>query len=91
MGEVRAHLSGVEYIIVDEIHELANNKRGVHLSMSIARLKGMIANNVSMIGLGATLYPIDEAAKFLVGWEKDGPGDCTIVDASWSKRLDVRE
>ena len=43
------------------------------------------------MGLGATLYPLDEAAKFLVGY-KDGEGaqDCTIVDASWSKSFDMK-
>jgi len=84
------HLRGVEYIILDEIHDLANNKRGVHLSLSIARLRNMIGKDISMIGLGATLYPIDEAAKFLVGWNGKEPNDCIIVDASWSKRLEVK-
>jgi ATP-dependent Lhr-like helicase len=83
------HLKSVEYIIVDEIHELANNKRGVHLSLSVARLQNIIGHDTAMIGLGATLHPLEEAAKYLVGWNGDGPKDCTIVDASWSKKLDV--
>ena len=36
------NMKGLEYIIIDEIHELANNKRGVHLSLSIARLENLI-------------------------------------------------
>ncbi len=83
------HLKGVEYMIIDEIHELANNKRGVHLSLSVARLKEIIGHEVSMIGLGATLHPLEEAAKFLVGWKGKDANDCTIVDASWSKKLEV--
>ncbi|MEM3841536.1 MAG: ATP-dependent helicase [Candidatus Micrarchaeaceae archaeon] len=83
------HLYGLEFIIVDEIHELANNKRGVHLSLSIERLKEAVGGKVATIGLGATLHPLEEAAKFLVGMGNDGPNDCTIVDASWSKKLDV--
>ncbi|MDE1871312.1 MAG: ATP-dependent helicase [Candidatus Micrarchaeota archaeon] len=84
------HFKGLEYIIIDEIHELANNKRGVHLSLSIARLESIIGHSTSKIGLGATLYPLDEAAKFLVGWKGNGPNDCIVVDASWSKKLEVR-
>ena len=84
------HFKGLEYIIIDEIHELANNKRGVHLSVSIARLENIIGHKTSKVGLGATLHPIDEAAKFLVGWNVDKPNDCIVVDASWSKRLEAK-
>ena len=83
------HLSGLEYVIIDELHELANNKRGVHLSLSLERLKEEVAGRISLIGLGATLYPLDEAAKFLVGSAASSTEDCVIVDASWSKKLDV--
>ncbi|HIH50092.1 MAG: ATP-dependent helicase [Candidatus Micrarchaeaceae archaeon] len=84
------HLKSVEYIIIDEVHELANNKRGVHLSLSVARLENIIGHDVAKVGLGATLYPLDEAAKYLVGWNGKEPKDCVIVDASWSKKLNVR-
>ena len=83
------HLSGLEYVIIDKLHELANNKRGVHLSLSLERLKEEVAGRISLIGLGATLYPLDEAAKFLVGSAASSTEDCVIVDASWSKKLDV--
>ncbi|MCL4388318.1 MAG: ATP-dependent helicase [Candidatus Marsarchaeota archaeon] len=83
------HLSGLEYVIIDELHELANNKRGVHLSLSLERLKEEVGGRISLIGLGATLYPLDEAAKFLVGSAASSTEDCVIVDASWSKKLDV--
>ena len=84
------NLKSVEYIIIDEIHELANNKRGVHLSLSITRLENIIGHDVAKIGLGATLYPLDEAAKYLVGWNLDKPKDCLVVDASWAKKLEVK-
>src|SRR5271157_6563808 len=50
------NLKSVEFVIIDEIHELANNKRGVHLSLSIERLKEIIGHGTVMIGMGATLY-----------------------------------
>jgi len=84
------NLKDVEYFIIDEIHELANNKRGVHLSLSIERLSAMANKPFSRIGLGATLYPLEEAAKFLVGYNGSEPNDCKIVDASWSKKIDVK-
>ncbi|EQD48776.1 DEAD/H associated domain protein [mine drainage metagenome] len=83
------NMDKLEYIIVDEIHELANNKRGVHLSLTLERLNELINRKPVRIGLGATLYPIEEAAKFLVGVDNGQPRQCKVVDASWSKKLDV--
>ncbi len=84
------NLKGVEYFIIDEIHELASNKRGVHLSLSVMRLQEIAGHEITKIGLGATLYPLDEAARFLVGYKDGKEADCTIVDASWSKRLEIK-
>ncbi len=84
------YLSTVKWVIVDEIHELANNKRGVHLSLSLERLQE-IAGNFIRIGLGATLHPIEEAAAFLVGYNDNGElRDCKIVDVSWYKPYDLK-
>ena len=83
------NLKSCEYIVIDELHELANNKRGVHLSLSVERLEALIGHRTVRIGLGATLYPQEEAAKFLVGFENGAPRDCVMVDALWSKKLNV--
>jgi ATP-dependent Lhr-like helicase len=84
------YLSTVKWVIIDEIHELANNKRGVHLSLSLERLQE-IAGNFIRIGLGATLHPIEEAAAFLVGYNDNGElRDCKIVDVSWYKPYDLK-
>lgn len=82
------HLKGVKYMIIDELHELANNKRGVHLSLSIERLSNMIGHDFVRIGMGATLSPLDNAARFLVGYDGDKERDCYIVDATWDKKMD---
>ena len=84
------NLKGVEFFIIDELHELAGNKRGAHLSLSIARLEELMGHRIVKIGLGATMYPMDEAAKYLVGYLGGEPADCTIVDASWSKKIEVK-
>ncbi len=85
------NLNGVEYIIIDEMHELAGNKRGVHLTLTIERLAALVNRDIMRIGLGATIHPLEEAAKFLVGYKNGSnePRDCKIVDASWSKKFDV--
>ncbi len=62
-------LKNLKYVIVDEIHSLSENKRGVHLSLSLERLEEMANTNPTRIGLSATQAPIDEIAKYLVGYE----------------------
>ena len=83
------NLKEVRYFIVDELHELANNKRGVHLSLSIERLAEQIGHDFVRIGLGATMHPLEEGAKFIAGYkdEKD-TRDCYIIDATWDKKMD---
>jgi ATP-dependent Lhr-like helicase len=86
-----AHLKAIRWVIVDEIHELANSKRGVHLSLSLERLEQLVGRSFVRIGLGATLHPLEEAARFLVGYDDSGtPRSCSIVDVSWSKPFDLQ-
>jgi ATP-dependent Lhr-like helicase len=83
------NMNAVKYIVIDEIHELAGNKRGVHLSLSVERLREMVGRDFVRIGLGATLSPLDEAARFLVGYKNEGTErDCMIVDATWDKKME---
>lgn len=65
-------LKNVKYTIVDEIHSLCENKRGVHLSLSLERLEEMANTSPTRIGLSATQAPIDEIAKYLVGFDHKG-------------------
>ena len=84
----REKLSNVKYVIIDEIHSIAENKRGVHLSLSLERLQHLIGN-YTRIGLSATVSPLDEMAKFLVGYEYGVGRDCKIVDVNYLKELDI--
>ncbi len=84
----REKLSGVKYLIVDEIHSLAENKRGVHLSLSLERLQHLIGS-YTRIGLSATVSPIEEVAQFLVGYEYGVGRDCEIVNINYLKELDM--
>ena len=61
----RKMLSTVKTLIVDEIHALADDKRGSHLALSIARLVHLTGRKLQRIGLSATVKPIEEVAQFL--------------------------
>ena len=63
----RESLRQVQTLILDELHALAGNKRGSHLSLSVERLCALSENPVTRIGLSATQRPIEEVARFLVG------------------------
>jgi ATP-dependent Lhr-like helicase len=91
----REKLKGVRWVIVDEIHELCSSKRGVHLSLSLERLHELCSssnnsNGFIRIGLSATLHPLDEVARFLVGYNEHGiERDCVIVDARFVKPMSL--
>lgn len=63
----RAILRDIETVIVDEIHAVADDKRGVHLSLSLERLEALTEHPPIRIGLSATQKPIEEVARFLAG------------------------
>src|SRR4051812_20156237 len=65
----REMLSTVRTVIVDEIHAVAQTKRGAHLALTLERLAANAAGPVQRIGLSATQKPIEEVAQFLVGTE----------------------
>lgn len=85
----REKLQDVKYVIVDEIHSLADNKRGTHLSLTLERLQNL-AGRFTRIGLSATVYPLDRMARFLVGYEDGKVRDCKIVDVNYLKQLDMK-
>jgi ATP-dependent Lhr-like helicase len=82
----REILGGVEAVIVDEIHAVAQTKRGSHLALTLERLERLSeAERVQRIGLSATQRPLERVARFLVGPQRD----CEIVDAGATKELDL--
>lgn len=88
-------LSTARWVIVDEVHSLAENKRGSHLSISLERLERVCSERLKpehqnctlqRIGLSATVAPAKEVAQFLVGTERK----CEILDVSAAKKIDLR-
>ncbi|HEY2775190.1 MAG TPA: DEAD/DEAH box helicase [Candidatus Binatia bacterium] len=89
----RRLLAGIRRVIVDEIHAIAQDKRGLHLALSLERLDREAGRPVARIGLSATQKPIDEIARLLVGagrLDGDGNAICTIVDSGHRRPLDLR-
>jgi ATP-dependent Lhr-like helicase len=85
-SRAREIFAGAEWVIVDEIHAVAQTKRGSHLALSLERLERQAGRELQRIGLSATQRPLEEVSRFLVG-----PGrECTVVDAGRRKPLDVR-
>ncbi|MEM3126864.1 MAG: ATP-dependent helicase [Candidatus Woesearchaeota archaeon] len=82
-------LKEVQWCIVDEVHALAENKRGVHLSLSLEKLQ-LFSPAMCRIGLSATIAPLEEVAKFLVGFEKGKERNCKIIDVQFIKQLDLK-
>ena len=83
-------LETVEYVIVDEIHSLAENKRGTHLSVSLERLEAMAESSPTRIGCSATVEPLSTVAEFLVGRDDDGGHrPYEIVDARFAREFDM--
>jgi ATP-dependent Lhr-like helicase len=89
----RKTLARARTVIVDEIHALAPNKRGVHLSLSLERLQHLCGGRLTRVGLSATQKPIEEVARFLVGNGRPAQlldeGECTIVDTGHVRRRDL--
>ncbi|HET6361172.1 MAG TPA: DEAD/DEAH box helicase, partial [Gemmatimonadota bacterium] len=115
----RAMLQTVRTVIVDEIHAVADDKRGSHLALSLERLEHLVVHGVEgdvhrvegkrtivsldevrsrpagrppvRIGLSATVRPIEDVARFLIGARGDGgPPDCEIVDEGHFRETDLR-
>lgn len=81
----KERLQNIDWCIVDEIHALADNKRGVHLSLSLERLQHK-SPAMCRVGLSATVAPLEEVARFLVGMGRE----CKIVDVQFIKNLDLK-
>src|SRR4029434_2735690 len=62
----RRFLAGAETVIVDEIHAVAQDKRGAHLALSLERLDALAGRPLQRIGLSATQRPACEVGRLLV-------------------------
>jgi len=64
---MREHLKGVMWVVIDEIHELATDKRGIQLALALERLEYLTGRSFQRIGLSATVGEEEKVGQFLVG------------------------
>lgn len=87
----KENLKNVEWVILDEIHDICDSKRGVFLSLTLERLRQHCDTEFSRIGLSATLAPIEAIAGFLTGCNPDGSSrDVTLIESDSKKQLDLK-
>src|SRR5437899_3358592 len=79
-------LRTIESVIVDEIHAMADDKRGAHLALSLERLDHLTGKRLPRIGLSATQKPIELVARFLIGSDRPDPA---IVEIGHRRQLDL--
>ncbi|WP_263349803.1 DEAD/DEAH box helicase [Acidicapsa acidisoli] len=102
-GKSREHLRSVNTVIVDEIHAMADDKRGAHLSLSLERLEALVCREnkaaaaryltglitpPQRIGLSATQNPINLVARFLTGVDPSRRA-ATIIQVGQRRELDI--
>src|SRR5688572_9701408 len=82
----RAMLKSVRSVIVDELHSVAGSKRGSHLMLSLERLDALCGHAPVRVGLSATVKPLEDMARFLVG---NRPDAVEIVDTGHVRERDL--
>ncbi|MFD8795751.1 DEAD/DEAH box helicase, partial [Streptomyces vinaceus] len=80
----RDALTGIETVILDEVHAVAGTKRGAHLALSLERLDELLPRPARRIGLSATVRPVDEVARYLAP-----RGRVEIVQPPSAKEFDL--
>ena len=83
-SRARQMLTGVQTVIVDEVHAVAYTKRGAHLAVSLDRLDALLDRPAQRVGLSATVRPVPEVARFLAGGRP-----VTVIQPPSTKQIDV--
>ena len=78
-------LSELEWVVIDEVHELMPSERGSQLSLSLERLQLASNTEITRVGLSATIGNMDEAAKFVSGTKRK----CKIIQDTSIRKYDV--
>jgi ATP-dependent Lhr-like helicase len=86
--KMKEHLRNARYVVVDEIHELANNERGEQLSVGLERLSELCGKRFQRIGLSATVGSPHEIANYLTG--ADPTRKAVLVDVPIQKEMEIR-
>ena len=80
---MRQHLKNIEFVIIDEVHDILDNKRGTQLSLGLERLE-LLAPNFQRIAVSATVADEEEAAKLVFGQRNYG-----IAEIAKGRKMDI--
>jgi ATP-dependent helicase Lhr and Lhr-like helicase len=83
---MREHLREVRWVIIDEVHELATDERGIQLSVALERLQHLTGRNFQRIGLSATVGEERKVAQFLVGTNRE----VDVIKSEQLRRVEIR-
>ncbi len=84
---MRRHLRGIRFVVIDEVHELAEDKRGSQLSIGIERLRWVAQRDFQVVGLSATIGSPEEVGRFLVGSQR--PVEVVHVPVARKMKLQI--
>ncbi len=84
-SKLRKGLENVQYVVVDELNELATDERGGQLSLALERLAELSQNDFQRVGLSATVGSPEKVKRFLVGEGRDG----TIIEIESQRELEI--
>jgi ATP-dependent helicase Lhr and Lhr-like helicase len=85
---MRRHLRDIRFLIIDEVHELAEDKRGSQLAIALERLRWVAQREFQMVGLSATIGSPETVGRFLVG--EGRPVEIVHVPVARRMRLEIR-
>lgn len=85
-SRARSALAGVTTVIIDEIHALADTKRGAHLALSLERLDELLETPAQRIALSATVTPVSEVARYV---RSSDPSSVVVVSPAIDKQIEV--
>ena len=84
---LRQHLKSLKWVVIDEVHELADSKRGSQLSLALERTRHLSGKDFQTIGLSATVGSPEKVAQFLVGTQR--PIDIVRISVAKMVKLQV--
>lgn len=82
---LRTFLKNVKWVVIDEVHELIDNKRGTQLFTSLERLENISMHKIQRIALSATIGDLDYTAKIVSGGRK-----IEVINALTSKNFEIK-
>ncbi|BDB97616.1 DEAD/DEAH box helicase [Saccharolobus caldissimus] len=82
----REYFKNLKWIIIDELQEMLDEKRGIELSVVIQRIKRISKNKVQLIGVSATIGDVDVAKRYL---DKQGDVDVAIINSEKDMKIEI--